>query len=113
MYRDRFADAFVARVTILGAAALGFLVTFILLDHEIRAFKDVVLPLLVILPAYLLLTSLNMWWAAQATAELGRPASALSDEGARRSRAADVVKACCGLALGIIVALLYVHGVSR
>ena len=113
MYRGTFADAFVSRLTILGAAALGFLVTFILLDHEIRSFKDVVLPLLVILPAYLLLTSLNMWWAARATAELGRRASTLSEEGARRSRIADVVKACCGLALGVVVALVYVHGVSR
>jgi hypothetical protein len=113
VYRDRYADAFVARVTILGAAALGFLVTFVLLDHEIRAFKDVVLPLLIILPAYLMLTSLNMWWATKTTAELGRPGSTLSDEGVRRSRAADVIKACCGLALGVIVALWYIHGVSR
>ncbi len=112
-HRDHLPETFVWRFTILGAAALGFLVTFILLDHQIHAFKDVILPLLVILPAYLCLTSLNMWWAAKTTARLGQMASPVTAQSARRLRAGRAVTACCGLAFGVLVALWYVHSVSR
>ena len=111
-HRDLFAETMVWRLAMLGAAALGFLVTFLLLDHEIPAFRDVVLPLLAILPAYLVLTSLNMWWAAKTASKLGLIERCLSPHDAQRLRRGRILKACCGLAFGVAAALWYVHSVS-
>jgi hypothetical protein len=111
-YRNLFTETFVWRLTVLGAATFGFLVTFMLLYHEIRALYNVILPLLAILAAYLFLMSLNMWWAAMATAKLGQKAGPLTAEGVRRLRTTRVVQACCGLVFGVLAALWYVHSVS-
>ena len=97
----------------LGAAAFGFLVTFIALDHEIHALKNVMLPLLAIVPAYLLLMSLNMWWAAKTTARLGYPIPPVTEDDVRRWRWMRALKAFLGLAFGVVVALWYVHSVSQ
>jgi predicted outer membrane lipoprotein len=97
----------------LAAAAFGFLVTFIALDHQIRAITNVMLPLLAIVPVYLLLMSLNMWWAARTTAQLGRTTLPVAAENPTRLRGIRVLATCCGLAFGIIVAFWYVHSVSK
>jgi predicted outer membrane lipoprotein len=112
-HREFFADVFAWRLMMLGAAAFGFLVTFIALYREIHGLKNVMLPLLAIVPAYLLLTSLNMWWAAKTTARLDYPLPPVTEEGVRRLRWIRALKACLGLAFGVIVALWYVHSVSK
>jgi predicted outer membrane lipoprotein len=112
-HRELFADAFAWRLTMLGAAAFGFLVTFIALDHEIHTLTNVMLPLLAIVPAYLLLMSLNMWWAARTTAQFGQTRLQVVAENPARLRGIRVLTTCCGLAFGIIVALWYVHSVSK
>ena len=113
VHREFFADVFAWRLMMLGAAAFGFLVTFIALDHEIHALKNVMLPLLAIVPAYLLLVSLNMWWAAKTTAQLGYPFPSITEASVRRLRWMRVLKACLGLAFGVVVALWYVQSVSK
>ncbi|HEV2038269.1 MAG TPA: hypothetical protein VGQ96_06665, partial [Candidatus Eremiobacteraceae bacterium] len=113
IYRDVFTDTFVWRLTLLGVTALGFLATYLLLDHEIHALKNVVLPLLIILPLYLVLTSLNLWWAAQATAKLGQSAAPVVAHSELRLRMTRVLKVCIGLAFGVLAALWYIHSVSQ
>jgi len=88
------------------------LATFIAIDHEIRAFKDVVLPLLAILPIYLVLTSVNTWWAAQHMARFGLQHGA-TQSGQRTFGLERTISACCGLAFGIAMALWYVRSVSK
>src|SRR5262252_9100408 len=39
-YRDVLGDRLLWRLTVVGTAALGFLATFLLLDHEIRLLKN-------------------------------------------------------------------------
>lgn len=97
----------------LGAAAFGFLVTFLLLDNEIHAPKNVMLPLLGILPAYLFLASLNTWWAARTAEKIGSPAWATDPKTDRNRRLHSIYKACFGLVFGVIAALWYVHSVSK
>jgi hypothetical protein len=97
----------------LGAAALGFLVTFLLLDHEIHSLWNVMLPLLGILPAYLFLASLNTWWAARAAAKSGLPAWPADPTMDRTNGVRRVYTTGLGLALGVIAALWYVHSVTR
>ena len=97
----------------LGAAAFGFLITFIALYHEIHGLKNVMMPLLAIVPSYLLLMSLNMWWAAKTTARLDYSLPPVTEQDMRRLRWLRVLKACLGLAFGIAIALWYVHSVSK
>jgi ABC-type branched-subunit amino acid transport system permease subunit len=101
------------RFSVLGAAALGFLITFTTLDHEIRSLKDVYLPLLALLPAYLVLISINTWWAARTTAHLRRTPRVDVGKDHARIRMWRVLRSCGGLAFGVLAALWYVHSVSR
>ncbi len=100
-------------MTLLGVTALGFLATYLLLDHEIHALKNVVLPLLIILPLYVMLTSLNMWWAAKATVNLGQSAAPVAAHSELRLRMTRLLKVCVGLGFGILAALWYIHSVSQ
>lgn len=111
--RQNLADLFITRLTVLGAAALGFLVTFLLLDHEIHGLKNVMLPLLGIVPAYLFLVSLNTWWAARAAAKSGLLAWPADPKVDRTGAVGRVYTTGLGLAFGIIAALWYVHSVTR
>ena len=103
--RENLADLFITRLTVLGAAALGFLVTFLLLDHEIHGLKNVMLPLLSIVPAYLFLASLNTWWAARAAAKSGLPAWPADPKADRTSGVGRFYTTGLGLAFGVIAAL--------
>jgi predicted outer membrane lipoprotein len=111
--REIRADLFITRLTVLGAAAFGFLVTFLLLDHEIHAPKNVMLPLLSIGPAYLFLASLNTWWAARTAAKISPPTWAADAPPDRHRNVQRAYTTCCGLAFGVIAALWYIHSVSR
>jgi hypothetical protein len=111
--REKLADLFITRLTVLGAAALGFLVTFLLLDHEIHGLKNVMLPLLGILPAYLLLATLNTWWAARTAADIGLPAWPADPKADRNNNVSRIYTTGFGLAFGVIAALWYVHSVTR
>src|SRR5689334_1848763 len=99
-YRDLFAENFAWRLTMLGAAALGFLVTFLLLDHEIHLLENVMLPLLAILTAYLFLSSLNTWYAAKTTVKLGDRVPHVSAGAARHLRTVRALQSVAGFALG-------------
>jgi hypothetical protein len=112
-YRDVLADRLLWRLTVVGAAALGFLATFLLLDHEIRLLKNVILPLLALLPVYLILMSVNTWWAAKVMAKQGLTPRPRAPRGSYRFRVERLLTAGCGLAFGVLAALWYVHSVSK
>ena len=112
-YRNVLGDRLLWRLTIVGAAALGFLVTFLLLDHEIRLLKNVIFPLLALLPAYLILMSVNTWWAAQTMAKQGLTLRQRTPRQSLRIRLERLQTACRGLAVGVLKALWYVHTVSK
>lgn len=97
---------------ILSTAGLGFIVTFLLLAHEIVSLKNALLPLLVFLPVYLLLISLNVVWVARAASRIGQPLwERTQNISARRLR--RFVMALGSLALGIAAALVYIHTVAK
>ena len=104
-------DMLVLRLTVLGAAALGFLITFMLLDHEIHRFQSVILPLLAILPAYVILMSLNTWWTARSMAKQGLRLHSSSTNDNYKFRMQNIVQGCGGFAFGALAALWYVHWV--
>ena len=112
-YRDVLGDRLLWRLTVVGAAALGFVATFLLLDHEIRLLKNVILPLLALLPAYLILMSVNTWWAAQTMAKQGLTPRPRIQRAGLRFRMERLLTAGCGLAFGVLTALWYVHSVSK
>ena len=100
---------FAGRLMIVSTAGLGFIVTFLLLAHEITSLKNALLPLLVFLPVYLLLISLNMVWLARAASRVGEPAwTAMQNIATRR-----VVLAGGSFALGVAAALVYIHTVAK
>jgi hypothetical protein len=109
--RNVFADAFAARLIVLGAAALGFLVTFLMFDHEIHSVTNVVFPLLFIVPSYLLLMSLNTWWAAKLALQVEPPSWSTKELRARTRSAALVWRMVIGMVFGGLAALVYVHSV--
>ena len=112
-YRDVLGDRLLWRLTIVGTAALGFLATFLLLDHEIRLLKNVMLPLLALLPVYLVLMSVNTWWAAKTMAKQGLTTRPRTPWARQKFRVERLLTACCGLVFGVLTALWYVHSVSR
>jgi hypothetical protein len=111
-YRDVRGDRLLWRLTVVGTAALGFLATFLLLDHEIRLLKNVILPLIALLPVYLILMSVNTWWAAQTMAKQGLTPRPRAPRG-YQFRVERLLTAGCGLAFGVLAALWYVHSVSK
>lgn len=111
--RDVVGDRMLWRLTVVGTAALGFLATFLLLDHEIRLLKNVIIPLLALLPVYLILMSVNTWWAAKVMAKQGLTARPKAPRGSYRFRVERVLTAGCGLVFGILAALWYVNSVSK
>ena len=111
--RDHLTEKLAWRLSVLGAATLGFLITFIALDHEIHSFKNVVLPLLAILPVYLVLMSITTWWAARSMAGFHRVPRAEAGMDQSRVRMWRVLRSCCGLAFGVLAAWWYVHWVSQ
>jgi hypothetical protein len=108
--RDVLSGWLAGRLAIVGTAALGFIVTFLLLGREIGSLKNVILPLLVFLPAYLVLVSLNMVWVARSAARAGT--SSWTSTGALRGVRFPVL-ALAGLGFGILAAIWYVHGVAK
>ncbi len=110
--RDVLASWFAGPLMILGTAGLGFIATFLLLVHEIASPKNVLLPLLVFLPVYLLLLSLTMVWMARTVWRIGQPPKvSIHDVSAQRAR--RVVMALSSLAFGAIAALAYIHTVAK
>lgn len=107
---DLLSGWFAGRLAIVGTAALGFIVTFLLLGHEIVSLKNVMLPLLVFLPVYLVLVSLNMVWVARSVSRVGT--STWASAGTLR-RTRFPVAALAGLGFGILAAIWYVHGVAK
>lgn len=110
--RDMLASWFAGRLMILGTAGLGFIVTFLLLVHEIASLKNALLPLLVFLPVYLLLLSLTMVWMARTVSRIGQP-PVHRTHNVSAQRAQRVFMALCGLAFGAIAALAYIHTVAK
>ena len=102
--RDVVGDRMLWRLTVVGTAALGFLATFLLLDHEIRLLKNVIIPLLALLPVYLILMSVNTWWAAQTMAKQGLTRRQRTPRQNLRFRLERLLTACCGLAFGVLTA---------
>jgi len=100
-YRDVLGDRLLWRLTVVGAAALGFVATFLLLDHEIRLLKNVILM------------SVNTWWAAQTMAKQGLTPRPRIQRAGLRFRIERLLTAGCGLAFGVLTALWYVHSVSK
>lgn len=96
----------------LGAAALGFVVTFLILAHEIHSLEKTVLPLLVIVPSYLLLMSLNTWWAAKVMLQVGPPTWSTPALRARARTANVAWRTLIGITFGALAALWYVHSVK-
>jgi hypothetical protein len=95
----------------LGATALGFLITFLLFDHEIHTMTNVVLPLLLIVPSYLFLMSLNTWWAARLALQNG-PNAWSANALRSQTRAASLIwRSVIGMIFGMLAALVYVHSV--
>lgn len=110
--RREAASWFGGRLLIVGAAALGFIVTFVILGPKIVLLKNVMLPLLAFVPVYLLLIVLNMMWVASTVSRIGHSGAAV----ARSSVARQLLRlwpSVCGLALGALAAALYVHSVSK
>ncbi len=111
--REIFTEWFAGRLLILGAAALGFIATFMVLGHQIASLKSVLLPLVIFLPVYLVLISLNMVWVVKTVARFGTPAWAQRRGFDRRGRMLRILATLFGLAFGVIAALVYVHAVSK
>jgi hypothetical protein len=110
--QDFLASWFGGRLVVLGTASLGFIATFSVIRNEIASLKDALLALLVFVPAYLFLISLNMVWVARSISRLGLPTwRRPSNANARRVRM--LVMAVIGLAFGIVAALWYVHTVAK
>lgn len=112
-YRDVLGDRLLWRLTVVGTAALGFIATFVLLDHEIRLLKNVIIPLLALLPVYLILMSVSTWWAAKVMAKQGLAQRPKALRHGYRFRIERVVTAGSGFLFGVLAALWYVHSVSR
>jgi hypothetical protein len=110
--RNIFADAFAARLIMLGAAALGFLVTFLIFGHEIHGLRNVVLPLLFIVPSYLLLMSLNTWWGARLALQIGPRTFSCEAERARTHSVNFFWPTLVAIAFGTVAALVYIHCVK-
>jgi hypothetical protein len=108
--RGLFAGWFAGRLAMVASAGLGFIATFLFLGHEIASLKNELLPLIVFLPAYLILVSLNMVWVAKSVSSVDRPAWPRADA-LRRLRFPAL--ALGGLGFGILAAILYVHGVAK
>lgn len=107
---DLFSAWLEGRLAIVGTAALGFIATFVLLGREIGSLKNVLLPLLVFLPVYLVLVSLNTVWAARSVARVGVP-SWIRTRASQRTRFALLALASFGF--GILAAIFYVHAVAK
>ncbi len=110
--RDVLASWFAGRLMILGSAGLGFIVTFLLLVHEIASVKNALLPLLVFLPVYLLLLSLTMVWTARSVWRIGQPPKVSVHE-VSTQRVQRIVMVLCSLAFGVVAALAYIHTVAK
>lgn len=108
--RDILGGWFAGRLAIVGTAALGFIVTFMLLGREIGSLKNVIIPLLVFLPAYLVLVSLNMVWVARSVARAG--VSSWQHASALRPTRFPLIS-LAGLAFGVLAAIWYVHAVAK
>ncbi len=110
--RDVLASWFAGRLMILGSAGLGFIVTFLLLVHEIASLKNALVPLLVFLPVYLLLLSLTMVWTARSVWRIGQPLKVPIQQ-VSAHRVQRIVMALCSLAFGAVAALAYIHTVAK
>ena len=108
--RDLLSGWFAGRLAIVGTAALGFIATFLLLGREIGSLKNVILPLLVFLPVYLVLVSLNLVWVARSAARAG--ATTWQRAAALRPFRFPLIT-LGGLAFGILAAFWYVHAVAK
>ena len=97
---------------ILGASALGFIVTFLILGSKIMSLTNAMLPLLAFVIIYLLLISLNMLWVARTVSRLGQPAKAI-ERGTTARRVRRLLLTVGGLAFGVLAAIWYVHSVSK
>jgi hypothetical protein len=109
---DIIAAWFAGWLCIICSAGLGFIVTFLAIGHEIASLKNELLPLLVFLPAYLLLISLTIVWVARRAARVERPVWTKPNSAFAR-RVSVMGMTVAGLALGIVAAVWYVHAVAK
>jgi hypothetical protein len=111
--RSALAESFFWRSTVLGAAGLGFLATFMLLGQKVATQTGVLLPLIMFLSIYLVLVSLNTLWVARTMAKMGSAARPNMAADAASTRSRRIAATLLSLGFGIVAAVWCVHNVAK